>query len=149
MQSVAQRRTDARFNDRRTIPINFHLASRSARRAARMDCRLSLTGSMRKPSRVRTGFTKGTSFSTNSTTRMLPSAWREASKAVRGGNNSAEQIRPFLSATNFTMGLSHKQLPFQERLVTPSPHFPGRRRQLNRHPTSGECNSRRGWRTRR
>jgi hypothetical protein len=34
---------------------------------------------------------------------------------VRGGNNSAEQIRPFLSATNFIMGLSHKAEPFQEQ----------------------------------
>jgi hypothetical protein len=61
------------------------------------------------------GFTKGTSFSTNSTTRTLPSGWREASNAVRGGNNSAEQMRPFLSATNFIMGLSHKPETFQGR----------------------------------
>jgi hypothetical protein len=77
--------------------------------------RLALTGNIRKPSAVRLGFTKGTSFSTNSTTRTLPSGCREASKAVRGGNNSAEQIRPFLSATTFIMGLSHKREPFQGR----------------------------------
>jgi hypothetical protein len=85
-----------------------------------MDSRLTLTGSIRKPYRVRIGFIKGTSFSTNCTTRTLPSGWREASKAVRGGNNSAEQIRPFLSATNFIMGLSHKSAPFQEQSQGPS-----------------------------
>jgi hypothetical protein len=36
---------------------------------------------------------------------------------VRGGNKSAEQMRPFLSATNFIMGLSHKPEQFQG-------HFP-------------------------
>src|ERR1700722_1508164 len=77
--------------------------------------RLALTGNIRKPSAVRIGFTKGTSFSTNSTTRTLPSGCREASKAVRGGNNSAEQIRPFLSATTFIMGLSQKRGPSQGR----------------------------------
>src|SRR5580704_18618916 len=77
--------------------------------------RLAFTGKIRKPSAVRTGFIKGTSFSTNSTTRTLPSGCREASKAVRGGNSSAQQIRPFLSATNFIMGLSHKSEPFQEQ----------------------------------
>jgi hypothetical protein len=69
----------------------------------------AFAGNIRKPSSVRIGLIKGTSFSTNSTTRTLPSGCQEASKAVRGGNNSAEQIRPFLSATTFIMGLSHKQ----------------------------------------
>src|SRR5271154_1755764 len=76
--------------------------------------RLAFTGNIRKPSDVRIGFTKGTSFSTNSTTRTLPSGWREASNAVRGGNSSTEQIRPFLSATNFIVGLSHKRKRLQE-----------------------------------
>jgi hypothetical protein len=116
MQTLTQRRAVAGFNYRRTIPIIFHRASRSARMAARMDSRLTFTGSNRKPSHVRMGFIKGTSFSTNGMTRTLPPGWREASKAARGGgNNSAEQIRPFLPATNFTMGLSHKSEPFQEQ----------------------------------
>ncbi len=96
-----------------SLPVIAHQVSRSARMAARMACRLAFTGSIRNPSRVRTGFTKATSLSTNSTTRTLPSGWREASKTVRGGNNSAEQIRPFLSATSFMLELSRSQRPFQ------------------------------------
>jgi hypothetical protein len=75
--------------------------------------RLAFKGDIRNPCVVRIGFTKGTSFSTNSTTRTLPSGWREASNGVRGGKSSAEHIRPFLSATNFMMGLSHKGKGFQ------------------------------------
>jgi len=44
-------------------------------------------------------------------TTVQPSACGTASKAVRGGNNSAHVSRPLSSATSFTMGLSHQDAP--------------------------------------
>jgi hypothetical protein len=78
-------------------------ASRSARIAAVMAWRSSFPGSMRKPSFVLTERTTGTSFSTNSTNRMLPSGCRSAENAFLGLKSRLQAKRPFSSATNFMM----------------------------------------------
>jgi hypothetical protein len=108
VQSGSKEEIGRRLYQGAGIPIRLHRASRSARMASDTVFRFSFCGNIRNPSFVRTGWTRGTSFSTSSTTLMLPSAWRSAENGLRGVNNSLHAKRPFSSAISFTMGLSHQ-----------------------------------------
>ncbi len=73
VQSGSKQNIGRRFYQGTGIPICLHRASRSARIASDTVLRFSFCGNIRNPSFVRTGWTSGTSFSTSSTTLMLPS----------------------------------------------------------------------------
>src|ERR1035441_3864350 len=92
---------------RRGVPIGLHRASRSALIArttfARSSC---ISAPIQRPLTLRAR-TTGTSFSTSSTSRILPSAWRSAENALFGVKRLLQASRPLSSATNFIMEQSH------------------------------------------
>lgn len=87
--------------------------ARSSRHARQLWIeRLSFRGSIKKPSFVRTGRTRGTSFSTNSTIRILPSACRSSTAETCASFKVLWLLCLSFSAPPcFLLTMDHKRLP--------------------------------------